>query len=485
MATDKPQTSFSRSRKWKIGFDLLARTILVIAVVVMANYLGAQFSKRFYLSPQTSAKLSSRTVNVLQSLTNHVAVTLYYDRTDDFYPDIVALLDEYRALNPKISFTTVDYVREAGAAEKTKEKYGFSSAADKNLIIFDCDGRVRVANGDDLVKYAAKGISKDKKLEIGPAAFNAELMFTSILLALENPKPFKAYYLKNHGEPSLEDSGNFGYMKFATVLAQNIISVSNLELSQANDIPMDCDLLIIAAPTVPLSEMELQKIDQYLAQGGRLLVFLNYNSIAQPTGLEPILRRWGVEVAADYVSDPDTITGQDIKVVKFAHHPLIDPIGGNNLSLQMILPRPVVNLELKNPDAPEVTELAFSSDRSSLANNPTLAPRSYPLIAAVEQKNIAGVVSPRGTTRIVVAGDSVFLGNYYIEGGGNRDFLGYAVNWLLNRQTLLEGIGPRPLSEFRLSLSKIQRTEIQWLLLGALPGAVLLLGGLVWFVRRK
>jgi len=35
-----------------------------------------------------------------------VTVTLYYDRKDDFYPDIVALLNEYRAVNPKISFTT-------------------------------------------------------------------------------------------------------------------------------------------------------------------------------------------------------------------------------------------------------------------------------------------------------------------------------------------------------------------------------------------
>jgi len=47
-----------------------------------------------------------------------VAVTLYYDRQDDFYPDIVALLNEYRLANPRISVRTVDYVRDAGEAEK-------------------------------------------------------------------------------------------------------------------------------------------------------------------------------------------------------------------------------------------------------------------------------------------------------------------------------------------------------------------------------
>ena len=62
---------------------------------------------------------------------------------------------------------------------------------------------------------------------------------------------------------------------------------------------MDCNLLIIAGPRTAFSETELQKIDQYLAQGGRLFVLFNYFSIKHPTGLEPILARWGVNVGSD------------------------------------------------------------------------------------------------------------------------------------------------------------------------------------------
>ena len=130
-------TQFFAGRRWKIGFDAVVRTALVLAVVVMVNYLGAQFFHRFYLSSQTRVELSSRTVSVLHSLTNHIVVTLYYDRQDDFYPDIVALLNEYRSVNPKISVRTVDYVRDAGEAEKVKAQYKLDSAADKNLVIFD------------------------------------------------------------------------------------------------------------------------------------------------------------------------------------------------------------------------------------------------------------------------------------------------------------------------------------------------------------
>ena len=492
------QPSFSRSRRWKIGLDVAVRTALVCAVVVMVNYLGAQFFHRYYLSSQTRIQLSSRTLSVLHSLTNRVAVTLYYDRKDDFYPTVKALLDVYHDANKKITVQTVDYVLAAGEAEKVKEQYGLTSAAAKNLVIFDAgDKRVKILPGDALVQKQLEQVKPEdpKQVEMEfqkhPIAFNGELAFTGMLIALENARPLTAYFLQGDGEPLLADTGNFGYLKFAMVVAQSYITLTNLELSATRDVPADCNLLIYAAPNAPaapLAETELQKIDQYLAQGGRLLALFNYTSIKYPTGLEPILHRWGVNVAADYVQDPqNTVTGEDIKVRKFNKHPVVDPLADNDLSLQMILPRLVGTMDWKNPpaSAPQVTELAFSSADSMLAGDPAAPRHSYPLITAVEQKNTAGVGNPRGTTRIIVAGDTIFLGNYYIEGGGNRDFLSYAVNWLLDRPQLLEGIGPRPVTEFRLQMTRLQQREIRWVLLGALPGAVLLLGGLVWLARRK
>ena len=72
-----------------------------------------------------------------------------------------------------------------------------------------------------------------------------------------------------------------------------------------------------------------------------------------------------------------------------------------------------------------------------------------------------------------------------IEAAANRDFLNYAANWLCSREQLLSGIGPRPVKQFRLALSDNQKHRLFWLLLGPLPGGVLLLGWLVWLVRRQ
>jgi len=112
----------------------------------------------------------------------------------------------------------------------------------------------------------------------------------------------------------------------------------------------------------------------------------------------------------------------------------------------------------------------------------------YPLLAAVEQGVINGVNATRaGGTRIVVAGDSDFLDDEIIDRvSGNRYFAGLALNWLLDRpQVLLSGLGPQPIKQYNLNMTRSQTRAVQWLFLAAMPGAVLALGALVWLRRRS
>jgi len=160
------------------------------------------------------------------------------------------------------------------------------------------------------------------------------------------------------------------------------------------------------------------------------------------------------------------------------------------LSLQLYSPRPVEKINWSNPpaDAPTVDNLLYTSPTATLELDRTEPPHSYPLACAVEQKTVVGGANRRGSGRIVVVGDDIFLGNHYIEGGdggANRDFLNATLNWLLDRSELLNGIGPQPVTEFRLVITTHQQQQLRWLLLGALPGAALLLGWLVWLTRRQ
>jgi ABC-type uncharacterized transport system involved in gliding motility auxiliary subunit len=496
--------SFSTVRRWKIGLDTILRTALVLAVVVMANYLGFIFSRQFYLSSQTRIHLSPRTMSVLQTLTNHVDVTVYCSKQDfGMYSTVMALLNEYHRLDPRISVNVVDYTRDTAAAAQIQQKYNlFSSAAnngppEKNFIIFDCQGRFKSAPSDALVQYEAVGMTPDKKnLDIRPVEFNGEKMFTSMLLAVTRPKPFTAYFLQGDGEPSLADSRDYGYLKFGAILRENYINVIPFSLAGDEDIPSDCDLLIIAGPHVFFSDAELNRIDHYLSQGGRLFVLLDYNSISHPTGLENFLAQWGVNVGMYVVQDANS-TGEnspDIIVQDFnTQHPVVNSLAQSRL--QLILPRPVGPIVTPNPpaDAPAVTWLAQSSPYSVLCEQRGavlyvqhgIPPRPYPLMVAVEQNSAKGLANPNGGMRMVVVGDSLFLDNQVIEAGENEDFAGFAVNWLLDRPSLLNGIGQSRITEFRLLMTQAQMRNVRWLLLAALPGVVLAFGGLVWLRRRK
>jgi ABC-type uncharacterized transport system involved in gliding motility auxiliary subunit len=320
-----------------------------------------------------------------------------------------------------------------------------------------------------------------------PVYFVGEQAFTSTLLALVSQQPPKAYFLLGQGEIPLTDTSDRGFQKFTDAVRQNYINIVNLNAIPNTGVPADCNLLIIAAPTGRFAPSDLELISQYLQEGGRLLVLLGYYPGAPPCGLEKILQPWHVEVADDVVQDFDYATtpgGPDIKVYQFGKHPVVNSVSW--LLMQVYQPHPVIPLSTgQSANAPLVTPLFYSSPGGTLMVNTGEGPHSYPLACAVEEKPVAGVTHPRGTTRMIVVGDAAFLGNRMIESGGNQDFLSASLNWLCDRPTLVEGIGPRPVTDWRLMITRREQRELNWLLLGALPGAVLVFGWFVWLVRRK
>jgi len=87
------------------------------------------------------------------------------------------------------------------------------------------------------------------------------------------------------------------------------------------------------------------------------------------------------------------------------------------------------------------------------------------------------------TDRVVVVGDSDFASNDWIEFGNNRDFFLNCVSWLAGKP---EDIGLRPKNPelADLSLNSRQFKAVTWVILVAMPAAVILLGCFVWWLRR-
>jgi ABC-type uncharacterized transport system len=490
-----PPSSFSARRKWSIVFSVLVSILASGAIVAMLNYLATRHVLRLSLSGQARTQLSPQTVGLLKSLTNQVKVVIYYSRKAPLYDYVSSLLEEYRLASSQVSVQTVDYLSDPGAAVKIKETYHLGSVEDKDLVLFECNGRTRQVDGKALGDYDVTQVADDpatgRQFQQKLKAFKGEAAFTAAILSVTKPKPMKAYFLRGHREHDpADDSGREGYSKFNEVLRQNYIATAPLILTGTNTVPADCRLLIIAGPNKdPLARIELEKIKDYLQQGGRMLVCLDLRTESFNTGLEAILAKWGIEVGHELVRDPrqsSDSAAQDIIVSDFNwKHPLMNPM--RNSTLHMISPRPVRKLEATNeaPDAPKVDELAFTGENPLLGDHVQPEKHPIPLMASVEKTSVKGVFPERGLTRIVVIGDSYLFVNGVIGAiDDNHEFADRLVNWLLDQTEMLQGVPPRSVDEYKLQMTRTELYSVQWLFLAGMPGGILLLGGLVWLRRR-
>jgi hypothetical protein len=497
--TPSPQPSFSPRRKWSIAFSVTFATLAVFAILLGVNYLSSKyFFHRFYLSADTRVQLSPRTLSVLKSLTNKVDVTIYYDKDDPTYADIVSLLREYQAhARKQLSVKTIDYYRDPGAAAEFKAAHkNLGSLTNKDFVMFESEGRPDFVDGNwlkpykDTLELTTNGTQQQLAINRKQTVFNGEMLFTAKIFGVTQPKALKAYFLQGHLERSPTEKGDEGYSKLMEVFHRNHVETATLNnLLGTNSVPLDCNLLVIAGPQAEFQDVELEKISQYIDQGGRLFALFDVHALTHQLGLETVLAKWNVRVTHSMVLDPALAidsekTGTAFGVTNFTPHDITKPLIGSQLNV--VLPRPIGRIKAPSQtaaDEPQVTELAFSSATSQLKDSPTTAPRAYPLMVAVEKAAAKGVVTERGTTRMLIVGDSIFLDNQFIP--YNEDFADLAINWLLERTSLLSGVGPRPITEYRLQMTQRQINAVKGLLLGAIPGGILLFGGLVWLRRRK
>ncbi len=500
MATeDKSPPSFSPGRKWSIGLNVVLLTFFVFAVVVMANYLSRDYFYRFHLDTRAKLKLSPYTLGLLKSITNKVSVVLYYDQDNSIYTTVADLLNEYRATNPKITIQKVDYLKDPGLARQIQLEYKLPVSTDKNLVaknlvIFRSGDHTRVVPGDMLVRYVQERLPNEKEVHMlrRPVGYSGEAAFNSALLSVISPKRLKAYFLTGHREETFNTDEAAGFQKFAVLLAQNNIDVEGLSLLGTNTVPRDCDLLVIAGPRRVIPDLEIEKVEQFLKEGGRLFTLFTVYSADREIGLEKMFARWGVDVGINYVRDPEnSVVGDksDIVIREFnKKHQIVNPFVGNRSSLQLFWPRTVGQLKSRtaSADSPTVEELLYSGSHGQVFvnNKESGEPGTMPLAVAVEKGAIRGVMNERGTTRMVIAGDSLFLANAALDAGDNRDFAENVINWLLERSELVQG-GEKPMRTYSVYMTKARMRSVEWILLGAFPGAVLLLGGLVWLRRRR
>ena len=100
----------------------------------------------------------------------------------------------------------------------------------------------------------------------------------------------------------MQDRGGEGLSFVKTYLENENYKVRELNIILEN-IPTDASLLIIASPIEKFSNFEIEKLNNYIKTGGKLLVL--YDSFmdrsAFNSNLDIFLREWGFYTRNDYI----------------------------------------------------------------------------------------------------------------------------------------------------------------------------------------
>ena len=486
--------SFSRFRRFTIGASAALSIASVLALAFMVNYLAAHHAPRFYWGAAGDYQLSPLTKTALASVTNQVRITVFFDRDHSVFPSVRALLREYASASPQLQIEYIDYTLHPTAAQEFRRRAGLTIRnEDPDLVLFESNGHSKVVPARDLREYDTRAIVHGR--DALPIAFNGEQRFTSAIIAVGEGRSRKVFFLQGHGEHDLHgDAPQTGYRKFADTLAADNIEILPLNLNGMDDVPKDCELLVLAGPQQLLTAGERQIVDRYLRRGGRLLVLFAHRALS---GIELLLAEWGITVGDSLVLDAENSDNGVLIASRFGNHPVTRPLA--NSRLYLFLPRavdaqPVANI-LGAPA--QITPLLFTGTNGTVVTTFTgsttdtgyrLRPDdrrgSIPLAVAVERGSLPGVAASLGTTRIVAVGESTFLANSFAELAANRHFAATAVHWLLDRSQYLGGIQPAPIHTYQVTMTKFQERMLRWILLVVLPGGILAIGTIVWLRRH-
>lgn len=452
---------FSR-RSSQLGTNAAILTLGVIAILVVGNYFGSQYSKSFDLTAGKLYTLAPQTRKIVRDLKENVDIVRFAKRPDEQLDNLLA---EYRNLSHHIKFQEVDPDQKPALARD----YGATQM-----------GEVDVKAGS-LTQH------------IAPPADGGftEQQITSAILKVTSGTVKTVCFVTGHGEKSLTDTGPHGYSEADAGMKRENYQTQTINLVQSNGVPSACSVVVVDGPTQSYFPQETAMLSKYLDDGGKALFELDpvTSDRQQPAKLSSILSAWNIKLGHNIVIDASGMgrlfgAGPEIPlVVDYGNSPITK--GLQRTMTFFPLAQTVMPADPSKSD-PQITELLKTSSSSfttpKLASEVSYNPKTDmkgPLSLGVSAEKKVG----DKTARLVVIGDSDFASNEAIGQSSNGDLFFNAIDWLASDQNLIS-IRPKVATSRNVNLTDSQATTLRWADIFALPGIVLVVGIAIWWKRR-
>ena len=418
-----PFSAKNKNKKWW--------WVLVIAAILAVNFFASVIHKRIDLTNEKRFTISSPVKKLLSKLDDVAEIDIFLkgdlpagfknlsssaeDILDEFKEDANGRI-KYRLVSPDDQMpgtarTYSDTLSSLGIVPinlKVQLKAGEQSQYVYPAALVTYKNKIQAVN-----LYSGPNVISDKELNSAEALLEYKFA-NAIYKLIENQKPMIAYSVGN-GEPE----GINTYDLVENVLKKNY-SLFTFNIAKEPVIPDTFRLLMIAKPTIPFTEAEKLKIDQYVMRGGKVIWFIDRLQAEMDSlqiknqviaydrnlNLEDLLFKYGVRINPDLIMDlqcdflPFSVNGKDqFEFLHWNYFPLFESKQNSviNKNVGLVAGRFVNSIDTVSAPGIVKTILLSSSANSRTIETPALISgeenRNAPEDDAYQKKDIpAGVL---------------------------------------------------------------------------------------------
>ena len=476
--------------------EIALYTLGVIGVLIAIAYFSLRFAVRLDMTTAGLYSLSQQTKDMLQRLDKPVHITFFHD---PMMRETVELYQLMAAQTGKI--TTEFYDPMLNPAQARMRGVEFAGTAilesEGRRLTVNTPNETDIANGILRVSQGVQQVVCFLEGHVEPDPFS-----------LESHDHLEGTAGHTHGLGARIDiHERHGMAKARHGLEAMNYVIEKVALTKGDPDLSRCSVLVVAGPKVPLLPVEVKAIDRYLAGGGNALFMLDPFVV---TGLEPVIREFGVILDNDIVIDEASHFWTDVSAPAVSDYnrdeitrdlPLTFFPGARSLSptpqrVPGTAVRPLVNssrdsfgqsnrdrLDSKpgNAQPGPLTIMVIVNRRPEFVASAEAVlrePQGKPAQQAATQSE-----KPTTGSRIAVIGDSDFATNSFYHIMGNGKLFLNTVNYLASKENLI-GIAPRTYDVPRVNLTNRQIHGTVFLTIVLIPALMALVGIAVWWRQR-
>ena len=421
--------------------------VVIIAIVIAANVMFSKLptaARNIDVSSNNLYSIGDTTHSVLDGLKNDVEIVVIKDK-ESTDKRISTLLAKYADYSDHIKVTYKDPVLYPSVLT--------TYDTEENNIVIKCDAT------DKTTKVAFSDIIVTSTSYYGSTyetSFDGEGQLTKAIDYVSNENNKLIYTISGHGESDLGKN-------ISGLISKSNFNVKSVNLLVDNGIPDDCDMLICNQPTKDLADDELKLLREYMENGGKMTVVLADTTTKTPN-FDALMADYGISKVNGYIADTERYYGQNVYQIfpNYSSGDITGKFGPEEYTLLF----GSLGLKVEKTDGVTVDEFLTTSNKGAAV----VGENDY-----TEGKYTLAAAATKDESRFTVFGSASII---------DDKFTSYYTN-LMDLQVFMNSITIDSISLQTTYNTIANGSGIGAIFIGIIPVALLILGFLRWFGRRK